>query len=141
MPSLYRVRDSVVSVELLTKTEMTAMNEVRGTITRRLTAVGSRSEGYKTFLAGDDGCEYTLYRKDMLPIDDPYFVPYDNKRVAVKGWVEQSREHTSICVDSLGLDEGAELTTQTEEQLFKEDMLQKSGDTVAPKRLPRKQKN
>ena len=77
----------------------------------------------------------------MLPIDDPYFVPYDNKRVAVKGWVEQSREHTSICVDSLGLDEGAELTTQTEEQLFKEDMLQKSGDTVAPKRLPRKQKN
>lgn len=119
---------------------MTAMNEVIGTITRRLTAAGFRSEGYKTFLCGDDGCEYTLYRKDMLPIDDPYFAPYDNKRVAVKGWVEQSRERTSICVDSLVLDEDTELTVQTEGQLPKEDMSQNSGDTVAPKRLPRKLK-
>lgn len=119
------MRDSVASVELLTKIDMNVMNEVRGTIARRLTAVGSRSEGYKAFLAGDDGCEYTLYRKDMLSIDDPFFVPYDNRRVVVKGWVEQSREHTSICVDSLGLDEGAEQAIQTELQ---------------PRRLPRKLK-
>ena len=119
---------------------MTAMNEVTGTIIRRLTAVGSRSEGYKAFLRGDDGCEYTLYRKDMLPIDDPFFASYDNRHVMVKGWVEQSRERTSICVDSLMLDEGAELTAQVEEQLPKEDMSQNSGDTVAPKRLPRKLK-
>lgn len=112
-------------------------------ITRRLTAVGSKSEGNKAILCGDDGCEYTLYRKDMMSIDDPFFVPYDNRHVTVKGRVEQSREYTSICVDSLLLDDGTELVPQTGEQLpvadnsLNSDMSEK---TVVPKRLPRKLK-
>lgn len=119
------------------------MDKVSGMITRRLTAVGSKSEGNKAILCGDDGCEYTLYRKDMMSIDDPFFAPYDNRHVTVKGRVEQSREHTGICVDSLLLDDGTELVPQAGEQLpmadksLSSDMPEK---TVATKRLPRKLK-
>lgn len=120
------------------------MNEISGTITLCLAAAGSKSEGRQALLRGDDGCEYTLYRKDMFPVNDPFFAPYDNRHVTVKGTVEQSSEHTAICVVSLLLDNGTELLSQKEEVLPFTGSLFLTEDapkgTAVPKRLPRKLK-
>lgn len=119
------------------------MDEISGTITLCLVAAGSKSEGRQALLRCDDGCKYNLYRKDMLPVNDPFFAPYDNRHVTVKGTVEQSSEHTSICVASLVFDDGTELVPQKEEQLFSGSLFitdDAPKSTAGPKRLPRKLK-
>lgn len=122
------------------------MDTISGTISLRLTAEGSKSEGHKAVLCSEEGNEYTLYRKDMLPVNDPFFAPYDNRHVTVKGAVEQSREHTSICVEAMTLDDGTEIEPQPEAlpftgSIFLTDNMPKAGETEeSVKRLPRKLK-
>lgn len=119
------------------------MNTISGTINLRLTAEGSKSEGHTAILRNDEGCEYTLYRKDMLPVNDPFFAPYDNRYVTVTGTVEQSREHTSICVASMTLDDGTEIEPQPEALPLTGSIFLRGGTPEAEesvKRLPRKLK-
>lgn len=108
-----------------------------------MSAQGSKSEGCKAFLCGDDGCEYQLYRKDMLPVNDPFFAPFENLHVIVKGDLEKYAEHTSMCVAVLTLDDGSELQPQPE-QLFPSGNLflsnNMSKNPNSPKRLPRRLK-
>lgn len=55
-----------------------------GNIECRLLGEGSKSEGLYTILVGQES-EYILYRKGLLPFNDPFFEPYDRACVRVEG--------------------------------------------------------
>lgn len=78
------------------------MTTLIGTIEYSVQNIGTKSEGYIALLKCDDGKTYTLYRSDNMPIDDPFFAPYHNKKVYVDGNIEESTN--IICVKSIALD-------------------------------------
>ena len=51
------------------------MTIIHGIIECRLQHVGSKSEGVRAVLKGDDGRTYKLYRVGILPARDPFFIP------------------------------------------------------------------
>ena len=118
-----------------------------GIIDWRMVAEGSKSEGYRAVLRGDDGQEYVLYRAGMLPVGDAFFAPYDKQQLTAKGAVEMTGDQCYLCVDSLVLSDGKELSAQPE-SLFAPDLIfikkevpvEDSKPLESPKRLPRKLK-
>ena len=59
--------------------------ECTGTLQIRTSNEGSKSEGRYAILLTDEGSEYTLYRAGFMPMDDPYFDPYDGAKVTLTG--------------------------------------------------------
>lgn len=74
--------------------------EIKGTIIMRYMHAGSKSEGWKAFLMAEDLAVYQLFRKDVYPIDDDYFYPFDRKDVIVTGTVVDT---TFVDVDRIEL--------------------------------------
>ena len=64
--------------------------ECTGTLQIRTINAGSKSEGRYAILLMDEGREYTLYRAGFLPMDDPYFDPYDGAKVTLTGEEESN---------------------------------------------------
>ena len=123
------------------------METKSGIIDWRMVAEGSKSEGHKAVLRSSDGQEYILYRAGMLPVNDAFFAPYDKQQLTAKGAVEMTGEQRYLCVDSLVLGDGKELSAQPE-ALFapgpifiqKEVAAEDRKPVEIPKRLPRKVK-
>ncbi|MBC5620425.1 hypothetical protein AALK14_18280 [Butyricimonas hominis] len=86
------------------------MTIIHGIIECRLQHVGSKSEGVRAVLKGDDGRTYKLYRVGILPAGDPFFIPYDGMRVGISGNAEEATG--SFCVTSILLDDGTEVFSQ-----------------------------
>ena len=118
-----------------------------GIIDWRMVAEGSKSEGHRAVLRSDDGQEYILYRAGMLPVGDAFFAPYDKQQLTAKGTVEMTGDQCYLCVESLVLSDGKELSAQPE-SLFapgpifikKEVPAEDSKPVECSKRLPRKVK-
>ncbi len=72
--------------------------------------VGSKSEGRKAILTDDAGRKYKLYRKDVLPSWDEFFIPYSNQRIGVNGNEEPNTG--SFLVHSMLLEDGREIFPQ-----------------------------
>ena len=89
------------------------MTIIHGIIECRLQHVGSKSEGVRAVLKGDDGRTYKLYRVGILPAGDPFFIPYDGMHIGVTGSVEE--ETGNFLVTSLLLEDGTEVFPQTPE--------------------------
>ena len=53
----------------------------QGTLELRTKNEGSKSEGHYAILLTDEGAEFTLYRAGNMPMDDPFFAPYDGRIV------------------------------------------------------------
>lgn len=85
-----------------------------GIIDWRMAAEGSKSEGRRAVLCGEDGQEYVLYRADMLPVNDAFFAPYDKQQLTVEGTVEMTGDQCYLCVASLVLSDGTTLSAQPE---------------------------
>ncbi len=60
------------------------MEQICGTIEVRYLYEESKSEGNHAFLI-TDGQEYKLARPDVFPINDMYFMPFNQKYVCVEG--------------------------------------------------------
>ena len=83
----------------------------------------------------------------MLPANDAFFAPYDKQQLTAKGTVEMTGDQWYLCVESLVLSDGKELSAQPE-VLFapgpifikKEVSAEDSKPVECPKRLPRKVK-
>lgn len=119
------------------------METISGIVDLRLVSEGSKSEGRKAVLCSADGREYILYRADMLPINDAFFTSYDKQHLAVRGVVESSADKIYLCVSSLILDDGTELSSQPatsipSDSIFLCDGVEDVADS--PKRIPRKLK-
>ena len=118
-----------------------------GIIDWRMVAEGYKSEGHRAVLHSDDGKEYILYRAGMLPVGDAFFAPYDKQQLTAKGTVEMTGDQCYLCVESLVLSDGKELSAQSE-SLFasgpifikKEVPAEDYKPVECPKRLPRKVK-
>lgn len=61
------------------------MNTYHGILNVRPANTGSRSEGRYAYLIDDEGIERKLCRKDGAPFDDPFFEPFDGRRVDIAG--------------------------------------------------------
>ncbi len=72
--------------------------------------VASKSEGRKAILTDDAGKKYKLYRKDVLPPFDEFFIPYSNQRIGVNG--NDERSTGSFLVQSILLEDGKEIFPQ-----------------------------
>lgn len=62
-----------------------AMNTYHGILSVRPANTGSRSEGRYAYLIDDEGIERKLCRKNGAPFDDPFFEPFDGRRVDIAG--------------------------------------------------------
>ena len=118
-----------------------------GIIDWRMVAEGSKSEGHRAELRSDDGQEYILYRAGMLPVGDAFFAPYDKQQLTAKGTVEMTGDQCYLCVESLVLSDGKELSAQPEslsapDLIFikKEVPVEDCKPLESPKRLPRRLK-
>ena len=118
-----------------------------GIIDWRMGAEGSKSEGHRAVLRSDDGQEYILYRAGMLPVGDAFFAPYDKQQLTAKGTVEMTGDQCYLCVESLVLSDGKELSAQPEslsapDLIFikKEVPVEDCKPLESPKRLPRRLK-
>lgn len=75
------------------------MDTINGLLQYTLQNIGSKSEGYIATLICDDSTEYILYRENYLPIDDSYFEPFNNRKVAISGTIEINNKY--ILVESV----------------------------------------
>lgn len=123
------------------------METKSGIISWRMVAQGSKSEGHRAVLCCEDGQEYILYRAGMLPANDAFFAPYDKQKLTAKGTVEMMGDQCYLCVESLVLSEGKELSAQPESMfapgpifIKKEAPAEENNSGDSPKRLPRKLK-
>lgn len=118
------------------------MSEIKGKISVILQEAGSKSEGAVAQLHTADGKRYTLYRKDSLPQDDPFFGELDAQEVTVNGSIEE--ENRYICVDSIILADGTTLLPPAAAPSAKIIFLDETTDAPSlqknVKRLPRKLK-
>lgn len=118
------------------------MSEVKGKISVILQDAGSKSEGSVAKLYTVDGGTYTLYCKDSLPQNDPFFKEFDGLEVAVNGVIEE--ENGYICVCSIILADGTELlppaVVPSARIVFLDEPAPVSAATKSVKRLPRKLK-
>ncbi len=89
---------------------MKDMITIHGILECPLLDAGSKSEGRKAILTGDDGKKYKLYRAGMLPAGDPFFIPYDGMHVGIRG--NEEEETGSFLVTSILLDDGTEVIPQ-----------------------------
>ena len=83
------------------------MTIIHGILECPLLDAGSKSEGRKAILMGDDGKKYKLYRAGILPTGDPFFIPYDGRHIGVDG--NEEEETGSFLVTSILLDDGTEI--------------------------------
>ena len=120
------------------------METKSGVVDWRMVAQGSKSEGHRAVLRGNDGQEYVLYRSGMLPANDAFFAPYNKQQLTVKGNVEATGDQCYLCVDSLQLNDGKELSAQPEVLFVPGPIFTSEVGTDVPiatfKRLPRKLK-
>lgn len=63
------------------------MNTYHGILHVRSANTGSRSEGRYAYLTDAQGAELPLCRRDAAPFDDPFFEPFDGRRVEIEGTV------------------------------------------------------
>ncbi len=83
------------------------MERFRGVLQIRLCNEQSRSEGLYPILVSD-GEELELCREGGLPMNDPYYEPYNMKHVEVTGYMS----HGALVVESI--EEIAETEVATE---------------------------
>ena len=69
--------------------------------------IGSKSDGRIAILTDSFGKKYKLYRKDVLPSFDKFFIPYANQRIGVNG--NEEPETGSYLVNSILLEDGTEV--------------------------------
>lgn len=73
------------------------MNTYHGILHVRSANTGSRSEGRYAYLTDAEGAERKLCRRDAAPFDDPFFEPFDGRRVEIEGTVR----HGWLAVDAI----------------------------------------
>ncbi len=88
------------------------METITGRLEVRFLYENSKSEGNHPFLVTPEG-EYKLSRAEVFPLNDPYFDPFNNQDVAVKGIVQGEY----ITVDSIIV-----LTPEEKEDTNEQDM-------------------
>ncbi len=94
-----------------------AMERYQGVILIRLQNAGSKSEGHYAFLVRDDDMSVVkLCRDGAVPVDDPYFVPFDRQEVVVTGTMSHGWLVASAVEQAVAGDEADSETEENNEQ-------------------------
>ncbi len=80
---------------------------VYGLLECPLSDIGSKSEGRRAVLTDDEGRQYSLYRADVMPGSDPFFLQYEGRRIGVSGTDEPRTG--DFLVESILLEDGTEV--------------------------------
>lgn len=75
------------------------MGKIHGIIECMFLDAGSKSEGVKAVLTDDEGKKFILYRANILPQADTFFLPYDGMSVTVDG--SEEPQSGTILVNSI----------------------------------------
>ena len=85
------------------------METYNGVLTLRFMDEGSKSEAVYAYLKLDSGEEYMLYRQDVYPANDDFFVPFNGQYVLLKGELESD----SILVEEVQIVGAPAVTKQS----------------------------
>lgn len=64
--------------------------QIKGKLQLKWQNPGSKSEGCYAILLGESEREWRLYRANQLPLNDPYFEPYEGATLCLEGVEEEN---------------------------------------------------
>lgn len=64
--------------------------QIKGQLQLKWQNPGSKSEGVYAILLSEEGREWRLYRANQLPLNDPYFEPYEGATLRLEGVEEEN---------------------------------------------------
>lgn len=85
------------------------MDKYEGKIQLKQIKAGSKSDGTEVYLiCNKDQSVYKLYRPDMLPINDPLLIGFEDENVIVHGEVQQDEWLKVEEIEKVSLDNESE---------------------------------
>lgn len=98
---------------MMTVGMMEGMSIIYGVLEYTLQNIASRSEGRMAVLKCEDGKEYMLYRENVYPVDDEFFVPYQGLNLKVEGKADADTDY--FCVSSIQIKDEDKFTENNNE--------------------------